>query len=263
MKNLAFFFLLSAILIAGCGEEQTSCYCDRVDGTHTSGTDTTLSFPKDTQTVLVGNNATILEENFIQFTIPAGNWSLIYWEGTNLSCADCPNPLTTWGVTWGVSGVDSPSITKEYQVHLYDTAFNEVTFTSYVTYLLDSNNFPYLYIPNAFTPNGDGVNDLFFAIGNGFYRYHLVIKDGGTTVFETFNKNEGWDGTINGSIPDCTNFDYILDVTFYDGGTAHLEGEATLFKTSCPDNFKNCRFGSQFDGAGFNPNIAGEAINCQ
>lgn len=57
------------------------------------------------------------------------------------------------------------------------------------------------YIPNAFTPNNDGKNDLFFGSGIGIQEYTLRIFDRwGNMVFKTQDLNQGWDGRAkNGS----------------------------------------------------------------
>ncbi|OQA00517.1 MAG: PKD domain protein [Bacteroidetes bacterium ADurb.Bin408] len=54
-----------------------------------------------------------------------------------------------------------------------------------------------LYIPNAFTPDGDGLNDVFLPVGVGLDNegYHLMIFNRwGELVYETFDVNRGWDG---------------------------------------------------------------------
>lgn len=54
------------------------------------------------------------------------------------------------------------------------------------------------YIPNAFTPNNDGKNDLFFGSGTGIGKYELRIFDRwGDMVFKTKDITEGWDGKAN------------------------------------------------------------------
>lgn len=61
---------------------------------------------------------------------------------------------------------------------------------------------PDIFVPNAFTPNGDTRNDLFLPILNGFigWNYRLLIFDRwGLPAFDTRDRNEGWDGTRNGT----------------------------------------------------------------
>jgi gliding motility-associated-like protein len=64
----------------------------------------------------------------------------------------------------------------------------------------------FIYIPNSFTPNGDGINELFKAEGDYVKSFEMVILNRhGEVLFESFNINDGWNGsTNNGSyfVPD-------------------------------------------------------------
>jgi gliding motility-associated-like protein len=56
-----------------------------------------------------------------------------------------------------------------------------------------------LYVPNAFTPNGDGINDIFYPKGFGIVTYELNIFDRwGERIFTTRNFAEGWAGNYQG-----------------------------------------------------------------
>ncbi|MDT8308335.1 MAG: gliding motility-associated C-terminal domain-containing protein, partial [Bacteroidales bacterium] len=65
-----------------------------------------------------------------------------------------------------------------------------------------------LYIPNAFTPNGDNNNDVFFVVGNDIINFSIIIYNRwGGAVFKTKDKDLGWDGTFGGKpVPEGVYF---------------------------------------------------------
>lgn len=70
-----------------------------------------------------------------------------------------------------------------------------------------------IYLPNAFTPNGNMMNDYFMAIGDGVLDFHIVIFNRwGELIFESTDIGTGWDGTYNGA--DCPEGLYIYRVDF-------------------------------------------------
>lgn len=67
------------------------------------------------------------------------------------------------------------------------------------------------YIPNTFTPNGDGYNDLFRVRGITYSVFYFAVYNRwGELIFETKNPNEGWDGTHQGKPADPGVFGYYL-----------------------------------------------------
>jgi gliding motility-associated-like protein len=56
-----------------------------------------------------------------------------------------------------------------------------------------------LYVPNAFTPNYNGLNDVFLVKSTNIEKFHIVIFNRwGNLLFETNDINVGWDGKYNG-----------------------------------------------------------------
>ncbi len=88
-----------------------------------------------------------------------------------------------------------------------------------------------LFVPNAFSPNGDGNNDVLFVRGQNIKELHFSVYDRwGEKVFETSSINEGWDGTFNGEKMESAVFAYYLTVTYNDGKTAEKKGNVSLVK---------------------------------
>jgi gliding motility-associated-like protein len=91
----------------------------------------------------------------------------------------------------------------------------------------------YFYLPTAFTPNGDGLNDTFRPIFSETVEFHLIIFNRwGEMVFETSDSGKGWDGTYKGSY--CAPGVYTYILTYPDpqssGSTKKITGFVTLVR---------------------------------
>jgi gliding motility-associated-like protein len=76
--------------------------------------------------------------------------------------------------------------------------------------LLDCENFP---MPNAFTPNSDGLNETFFISNPYTYDeliYFEIFERNGGQVFATTNSFEGWDGNFRGKAMPPGNYLYMI-----------------------------------------------------
>jgi len=90
---------------------------------------------------------------------------------------------------------------------------------------------PSIFIPNTFTPNADGKNEKLYVRGLNLTKVHLAIYNRwGQRVFETFNQNEGWDGTFKEMKVDPDVFVYYLEATC-EGGEEYFEkGNITVIR---------------------------------
>jgi gliding motility-associated-like protein len=104
---------------------------------------------------------------------------------------------------------DSTSSTLQNPVHTYgDMGFYPVVLfvstangcTDSVTYNVIVNDFITMFIPNAFTPNSDGINDVFNVYSNGISTdsFEMLIFDRwGNKILTTKNLHEGWNGRVH------------------------------------------------------------------
>lgn len=88
-----------------------------------------------------------------------------------------------------------------------------------------------LGVPDAFSPNGDGVNDVLFVKGFGLEKMTLVIYNKyGELVFESREQNVGWDGTFRNRPENPGVFSWVLEYQFINGQGGVLKGTTTLVK---------------------------------
>ncbi|MBK9285936.1 MAG: gliding motility-associated C-terminal domain-containing protein [Sphingobacteriaceae bacterium] len=88
-----------------------------------------------------------------------------------------------------------------------------------------------LYIPNVFTPDGDGVNDTFQPKGFGINTYHMDIFDRwGVKIFSSDELTQAWDGSIKGKIAKDNTFVYKVVVTDKNNNKKDYVGHVSLLK---------------------------------
>lgn len=91
------------------------------------------------------------------------------------------------------------------------------------------------YAPNAFTPNGDGHNDLFFPLGEGidWSSFHMLIFDRwGNLIYETYDINSPWNGKVKGSdeIAEVDVYVWKVDVRDIKSNMHYLVGHVSLVR---------------------------------
>jgi gliding motility-associated-like protein len=157
-------------------------------------------------------------------TIPAtytpNTVSWIWSPATGLSCANCPTPSAV------------PKINTFYQVYFTDANNCSNTGRIQITVLCGKGN---LYIPNTFSPNGDGSNDFFYPRGTGLERVKFlrIFNRWGEVVFEKkdFPVNTagaGWDGRFKGQAPKADVYIFQAEVFCENGELLRLNGNIAL-----------------------------------
>ena len=91
---------------------------------------------------------------------------------------------------------------------------------------------PAMYVPNAFSPNGNGTNDLLkcFAVGLQSFKYFDIYNRGGERVFRTTNPNTGWDGFYKGTPVDPGTFVWVAEGIDYNGKPMLQKGTVVLLR---------------------------------
>ena len=97
--------------------------------------------------------------------------------------------------------------------------------------VFDKCEFPF-YIPNAFTPNGDGLNDFFRIPSSNLYKLiHLTVYNRlGQKVFETNDKTMGWDGTYRNTLQPVGGYVYLIIMEALNGKKVKTYGTVMLIR---------------------------------
>lgn len=96
---------------------------------------------------------------------------------------------------------------------------------------VEADVYPLADLPNAFSPNKDGANDVLYVRGSGIEEMILKIYNRwGEVIFETTDQDIGWDGTYKGKEQPMESYGFVLDVTFIDGTSLHKSGNVTLLR---------------------------------
>lgn len=124
-----------------------------------------------------------------------------------------------------------PSQTTVYTVRVRDADGCSNTAALRVVVIAPECRDPYIYVPNGFSPNGDGRNDVLFVRGNFIDELFFVIYDRwGEKVFETTSQDIGWDGRFRGRPLNSDVFAYYMRVRCFNGEEYVKKGNVTLLR---------------------------------
>lgn len=179
---------------------------------------TALNIEQDSIALTLGESVTLL--TFYNSNNPTFSWSII----DDLSCQNCPEPtiLPTDDRVYILTMVDQNGCIDQ------DTVVIDLTINRDV------------YIPNAFTPNGDGRNDIFlirteFPLAMESILSFEVYDRWGGMLFQTLgaspnNRQQGWNGSVDGNKAAPGVYVYQAKVRFVDGVEETLAGEVLLIR---------------------------------
>jgi gliding motility-associated-like protein len=149
-------------------------------------------------------------------------WSWTWAPGATLDCTTCPQPTSTakFNTKYAVAFTDSNGCKN--------TGVVEV-----IVVCKDAN----VFVPNTFSPNGDGSNDMFYVRGTGLVRVKSlrIFNRWGEIVFEqqqfpVNNAAYGWNGSYKGSKPVPDVYVYQVEVFCENNQIIRFEGNVALIQ---------------------------------
>lgn len=148
--------------------------------------------------------------------------SLLWSPSYGLNCTTCPFPIATpfYNTTYTIKVTNNGGCSVQDQLTVFVTCGNENVF-----------------IPNTFSPNGDGVNDIFYPRGIGLYTIQSmrIFNRWGEMVYERTNffpndAASGWDGTYKGKIAPPDVYTYIIDIICKNNVVLSFKGNVALIQ---------------------------------
>ncbi|MBD80167.1 MAG: hypothetical protein CL840_14735 [Crocinitomicaceae bacterium] len=145
----------------------------------------------------------------------------------------------TWTPGYGLSSTNtsstiaSPDTTTTYDVDIYDSDNEKCRVKKSITIVVEELHCeePWLFIPNSFSPNQDGKNEVFYFRGNHISEFNLkVYNRWGELVFETNDPSKGWDGMYKGKTAQSDVYVYQVHATCLDGQVFEKKGDVTLIR---------------------------------
>lgn len=126
----------------------------------------------------------------------------------------------------------SPHHTTTYSAVYIDPHGCRFPLSSVTVYVIASEcDESTVYVPNTFTPNGDGRNDVLYARSNLITEIYFTVYDRwGEKVFETTDITKGWDGIFNGKPANPDVFGYYVKFKCNNGKESFKKGNVTLIR---------------------------------
>jgi len=199
---------------------------------------------KDRNNCLWQTTQTIIQPNEINLTIDGAATIRLGETLTLLASIDLPEQELQ-SINWSHEGyLDCATCLSTLATPLYNTQFELIV--SDQLGCVEKATFPVqvlknyqVFVPSAFSPNGDGHNDLFFVNAQTeqvqAIRSFQVINRWGDLIYEAHNfppndPQYGWDGSFNGQMLTNQVFAYFVEVQFIDGEVEIFKGDVTLIR---------------------------------
>ncbi len=144
---------------------------------------------------------------------------LFEWSSNDpLTCYDCQTPVLSATFTQWIY----VTVTNQFGCKNIDSA--------YIRVLPCTPDF--VFVPTAFTPNGDGLNDVLFVRGKALaeVKTFIVSNRWGNVVYSSNNIKDGWDGTYRGQLAPTDAYVWYVKAICTNGGEVEKKGTVTLIR---------------------------------
>jgi gliding motility-associated-like protein len=148
---------------------------------------------------------------------PAGMGVEYVWNPTiDLSCFTCPNTLAfpVFTTLYDVTMVDDRGCVATDTITIHINPYDKI-----------------LYVPNAFSPDGDDNNEIFYVYAAGVKSIDFkIFNRWGEKIFQSNSLDHGWDGIYKNEMMNPSVYVYYVEVTYLDDDIKAKKGSVTLIR---------------------------------
>lgn len=198
---------------------------------------TAVNAQGDTCSQMLSTTVSVFDPASFALSASADNDSLSPGQSTIIHAITDTTLTILWSPATGVSNPNAfnPTVTPEVTTTYTVTITNALgcTVSATITIYVKSMkcNLDDVFVPNTFTPNGDGHNDVLYVRSNSVAElYFAVYNRWGQLVFETDDIHKGWDGVYNDMKADPAVFAWYLTAKCYNGSELKKQGNTTLIR---------------------------------
>ncbi len=192
------------------------------------GVDTNTCNVRDTALHTVG----VHEQPIANFSTPGDTFG--YLKPVTFTNTSTDYVRLFWNLGDGTTATDEERVT-----HTYESIYNMQVCLTVVSGNCTDSICKNIYIqfidkvgvPNAFTPNGDGINDVVRVEGKGIVQLEfLIFNRWGEKVYEGHDQKEGWDGIYKGVLQEMDAYTYSVSAVLINNEKKLLKGNITLLR---------------------------------
>ncbi|RTL56346.1 MAG: T9SS type B sorting domain-containing protein [Sphingobacteriales bacterium] len=184
------------------------------------------------------NNETVTVTVTPMAQVFAGNdTSIAIGEPLPLNAMDVNNSgfsSYSWSPAYGLSntGIPNPVATTDRDIKYVVTAITPQGCEGRDDIVIKVFKAPEIFVPNVFTPNGDGTNDVVKAIPVGIkqFKYFMIYNRWGQQVFKTADASMGWDGKLKGQDQNMQLFTWMAEGIDFKGNKIFRKGIVVLLR---------------------------------
>ncbi len=191
----------------------------------------------DTCSQILTTSVYVLDQSLFPITATADNDTIFEGQSTIIHAVTDSSLTVIWQPPSGFVNPNSlnqtvaPENTTTYTVSILDSIGCPKTGSVTVYVMSMECRASDVFVPNTFTPNGDGNNDILYVRAKEIKElYFAVYNRRGELVFETKDMNKGWDGIYKGAKADPDVFAWYLSAKCFSKGEFKSKGNVTLIR---------------------------------